>query len=325
MVKENATTVTLTGSEVTVEFDKNYTYFWVNNIGDSAIYASMKPDVTADKDGVITILSGTAAGTMHGYGADKLYLNGSGKVQVIGTYSAFCPFKVGVKGGDGSGGTSEFSAAGSAMQPVYFDADGRPVAISHTIEADVPSGAVFTDTKYDDTGISNRVAEVEKNLGGHTVKSDVPENAVFTDTVYNDTAVRKLISDLTNYVGTIPSTASSDDVVAYISELISGITLDDIKDGSSYEKYFIQSGTFSATAAGPKTVTFPKSYSSAPIVIGVYIPKDTDDNSNWRVGACNPVTVTKTSVTLTYYRGSSFAAPSTTYPATYMWIAIGKV
>ena len=114
MVKENATTVTLTGSEVTVEFDKNYTYFWVNNIGDSAVYASMKPDVTADKDGVITILSGTAAGTMHGYGADKLYLNGSGKVQVIGTYSAFCPFKVGVKGGDGSGGTSEFSAAGSA-------------------------------------------------------------------------------------------------------------------------------------------------------------------------------------------------------------------
>ena len=183
MVKENATTVTLTGSEVTVEFDKNYTYFWVNNIGDSAVYASMKPDVTADKDGVITVLSGTAAGTMHGYGADMICLNGSGKVQIIGTYSAFCPFRVGAKGGDG-GGTSEFSAAGSATQPVYFDADGRPVAISHTIEADVPENAVFTDTKYDDTSISNRVAEVEENLGEHTVKTNVPSGAVFTDTTY---------------------------------------------------------------------------------------------------------------------------------------------
>ena len=184
MVKENTTTVTITGSDVTVEFDKNYTYFWVNNIGDSAVYASMKSEVTADKDGVVTILSGTAAGTMHGYGADKLYLNGSGKVQIIGTYSAFCPFRVGAKGGDGSGGTSEFSAAGSATRPVYFDANGRPAAISHTIEADVPANAVFTDTKYDDTSISNRVAEVEENLGEHTVKTNVPSGAVFTDTTY---------------------------------------------------------------------------------------------------------------------------------------------
>lgn len=103
------------------------------------------------------------------------------------------------------------------------------------------------------------------------------------------------------------------------------LTMDNIAQGTSYEKYRIQSGTFSATAAGPKTVTFPKSYSSAPIVIGVYIPKDTDDNNNWKTGACHPVTVTKTSVTLTYYRGGNFAAPSTSYPASYMWIAIGKV
>jgi hypothetical protein len=103
------------------------------------------------------------------------------------------------------------------------------------------------------------------------------------------------------------------------------LTMDNIAQGSTYEKYLIQSGTFSTTSAGPKTVTFPKSYISAPIVIGVYIPKDTDDSQYWRVGSCNPVTVTKSSVTLTYYRGTSFTEPTNTYPATYRWIAIGKV
>lgn len=243
MVKENATTVTLTGSEVTVEFDKNYTYFWLNNIGDSAVYTSMKPNVTADKDGVITVLSGTAAGTMHGYGADKLYLNGSGKVQIIGTYSAFCPFKVGVKGGDSGGGTSEFSAAGSATQPVYFDANGRPVAISHTVKSDVPENAVFTDTVYDDTAVKAHIADTNVHItadertkwnaksdfsgsysdlsnvptslpanggnadtvNGHTVKSDVPANAVFTDTI---TVPKKQISVGTNETVTVvPLTA----------------------------------------------------------------------------------------------------------------------
>ncbi len=35
---------------------------------------------------------------------------------------------------------------GSAAKPVYFDANGKPVAISHTIEKSVPPNAVFTDT-----------------------------------------------------------------------------------------------------------------------------------------------------------------------------------
>ncbi|MBQ2823093.1 MAG: hypothetical protein IJF18_00765 [Oscillospiraceae bacterium] len=103
------------------------------------------------------------------------------------------------------------------------------------------------------------------------------------------------------------------------------LTMDNIAQGSTYEKYLIQSGTFSTTSAGPKTVTFPKSYISAPLVIGVYIPKDTDDSQYWRVGSCQPVTVTKSSVTLTYYRGTNFSEPTTTYPGTFRWIAIGKV
>ena len=46
--------------------------------------------------------------------------------------------------------------------------------------------------------ISSKVDEINsklsKQLGNHTVKADVPENAVFTDTVYDDTEVKESIS-----------------------------------------------------------------------------------------------------------------------------------
>ena len=37
---------------------------------------------------------------------------------------------------------------GTNKKPVYFSADGVPVAIDHTINSDVPENAKFTDTKY---------------------------------------------------------------------------------------------------------------------------------------------------------------------------------
>ena len=43
---------------------------------------------------------------------------------------------------------SNTTAIGSSIKPVYFSADGLPVAIDHSIETSVPSNAVFTDTTY---------------------------------------------------------------------------------------------------------------------------------------------------------------------------------
>ena len=43
---------------------------------------------------------------------------------------------------------SNTTAIGSSIKPVYFSADGIPVAINHSIETSVPSNAVFTDTTY---------------------------------------------------------------------------------------------------------------------------------------------------------------------------------
>lgn len=99
MVKKNITTIVLNG-EIKVQFDKEYNYFFVNNLSGNEIYMSMENNISADKDGVIIIPEGSSAGTMHGYAADSLYVSGSGKVQIMGCYSANNPFKKNVKGGE---------------------------------------------------------------------------------------------------------------------------------------------------------------------------------------------------------------------------------
>lgn len=98
MVKKNVTTVELSGL-TKVQFDKEYNYFFVNNMSGGDVL--MSTDLIVEgADGVITIPDGASYGTMHGYATDTVYVKGSGKVQVMGTYSAFNPFKLAVKGGE---------------------------------------------------------------------------------------------------------------------------------------------------------------------------------------------------------------------------------
>ncbi len=120
---------------------------------------------------------------------------------------------------------------GSEIQPVYFDANGKPVAISYTIEKSVPSGAVFTDTHFTTglvtsnsaTGTSNAAAingNVYLNLkdnstirnshkiigsGATTVTSDASGTITIASTNTNTTYT--LSSGTTN--GTLKLTPSS--------------------------------------------------------------------------------------------------------------------
>lgn len=100
MVTKNSTTITLTaGEEQTVQFDRPYPYYWVQNLGDKDVFISIDGGIVDGADGVITVPAGGSCGTMHGYPADRLYLLGGGKVQVMGTGSAFNPFRLAKKGG----------------------------------------------------------------------------------------------------------------------------------------------------------------------------------------------------------------------------------
>lgn len=47
------------------------------------------------------------------------------------------------------------TSIGSSTKPVYFNDEGKPVAINYTIEKSVPSNAVFTDTDTKVTSVNN--------------------------------------------------------------------------------------------------------------------------------------------------------------------------
>ncbi|MGN0608261.1 MAG: hypothetical protein ACI4J6_03600 [Oscillospiraceae bacterium] len=99
MVNEQVTTIELTaGTPSTVEFSGAYPYYWVDNRSAGDVYASLgTPE--AGTDGTYTIAAGSQLRISGGAFNTKLCLLGSGKVQVIASAIASCPFKMPRKGG----------------------------------------------------------------------------------------------------------------------------------------------------------------------------------------------------------------------------------
>ena len=95
-----------------------------------------------------------------------------------------------------------------------------------TAEGNIQSLGTAVDTKmttsvYDSNG-SGVVDNAEK-VNGKTVAENVPSGAKFTDTVYDDTEVRGLISGVDNKVGDITQldTEDTSNLVAAVNELVS--------------------------------------------------------------------------------------------------------
>lgn len=103
MINTRLTTAVLTGAESAAEFAVPYNYYWVRNDGTDNIYVSLSSGIQPGADGVLKVPVGAVCCTMHDYPATKLYLLGTGSVQICGTSSAFCPFKAAPKGGDKEG------------------------------------------------------------------------------------------------------------------------------------------------------------------------------------------------------------------------------
>ena len=86
-------------------------YYHIRNDGSETVFASVFTDSTdTSEDGVYDIPSG---GTLciRSHGSDTLYV--SGDVTVMGTASAVCPFKIGLRGGDGY---DDVTATGNPVQ-----------------------------------------------------------------------------------------------------------------------------------------------------------------------------------------------------------------
>lgn len=157
-------TVVLTGKEIKVQ-DLGGFNTVVHNLGDEVIYASKYPNVIMGADNVAEIPQGAAKliSTTNG----TVYLLGTGKAELTGQDHDSVNFKApsSFKGDDGVSNTfKEYvgEALGSINSALSAKAD------KSEIPATLPANGGNADM-----------------VNGHTVNADVPENAVFTDTVYS--------------------------------------------------------------------------------------------------------------------------------------------
>ena len=77
-------------------------FYWLKNLGDSALYVSANPNPIAEKDDVAELPAKGAVSVETDEG--KIYIFGAGKVEIHRTNSKFCPFEW-QSSGSGGGGT----------------------------------------------------------------------------------------------------------------------------------------------------------------------------------------------------------------------------
>lgn len=104
-ITTNTKTLKLTGEEVHIHFTAGFPYFWLRNDGNWTVLMSLSPNIEEGKDGVIEVLAGSSAGTMHGFNDTRndFYISGSGKVQIMATHTPENPFRNARKGGVSDG------------------------------------------------------------------------------------------------------------------------------------------------------------------------------------------------------------------------------
>lgn len=127
--------------------------------------------IAVTKDGTTTQVS------VHGLGS-AAYTDSTDYLEANTTYAGSAT----VGGSANSAVRLDASNVGSATKGVYIDSNGQPVAMTHTVEEDVPSGAVFTDTTYSQgTGINIDSNNVISTTAEENVQSDWNETNSTSD------------------------------------------------------------------------------------------------------------------------------------------------
>ena len=381
-----------------VTFEGAYPYYWIDNKTASDVYASVGvPE--ADKDDTYTITAGSQLRISGGVGNDGITLLGDGKVQIIASTIAACPFKsapaVGGGGGSNSVSVDEFLniASTNPVQNKAIKAELDKKANSkhsHNVAdisdfPDIPDETAISRMGFTknsgnyskpDGGIpkTDLAANVQASLNkadtalqqhqslaeyvkaddarltdarpanggnaatvnGHTVGADVPANAKFTDTTYSkatssadglmSAADKKKLDDIVNSGGGISTINEIPPVNGNIALTQSLIP----SDGTAYQMpYYIQSGTVTTTGTMHTTglaVSFKKAYKTPPLLF--ITAKELTINSNHLNVIANYRDLTATGfVAMARFfnsSGSLTALNSTNYVTQINWLAIGQ-
>ena len=150
-------TVVVGGDVVKVTFEgHSVNYVFIRHVS-GEILASRSPNVADSVDGTVKL---SAGGYRFDVSAPVIYISGSGVCEVSASALGDFPFKASWKGGE------------------------VPDLSAYAKTADVP------DIKVNEAVNSDTV-------NGHTVNADVPENAVFTDTIVNTRDLTINFEDIT--------------------------------------------------------------------------------------------------------------------------------
>ena len=164
-------TVALSGAAEKVNLPAVYGWVWVKNMSEGNIFAGLSADISEGADGVMTIPAGEA-GCVQTDGSRELWLLGAGNVLVVAQNYAECPFKAGAKGGDSPAPTIEVDGflsetSANPVQNRVITSALNNKADRSDIPSELPANGGNADT-----------------VNGHTVDADVPADAKFTDTTY---------------------------------------------------------------------------------------------------------------------------------------------
>ena len=130
------------------------------------------------------------------------------------------------------------ATAGSANQPVYFSG-GKPVAIGHTIQSNVPANAKFTDTTYNDAtqtthglmSVNDKkkvdgmwdVVSISKSL---TLKTDWQDTGIAGDNLTSGTYIIQVSGLTTNSTGFYSEVYSG--IMTWFADMTNSTTADEI-------------------------------------------------------------------------------------------------
>lgn len=177
-------TVVLTGTELEV---KNLGGFntVVHNLSDDAVYASKYPEVSAGADNVAEIPAGAAKliSTTNG----TVYLLGTGKAELTGQDHDSVNFREPPSRESGGGGVSDLTKGyvDSRDEQILSSAKRYADTKSSAAEDKLAEKADKTEIPTIPAELPANGGNAD-TVNGHTVNADVPENALFTDTVYEN-------------------------------------------------------------------------------------------------------------------------------------------
>ena len=117
----NVKTVTLAaGAVTTVRFDASFPYYWIDNQTENTIYAAIGAEPIPETDGTFTVAAGGKVRLSGGITPSEIKLKGSGKVQVVASGIAECPFNSAPVSGGGKEltGNSAYSLANTVDYPL---------------------------------------------------------------------------------------------------------------------------------------------------------------------------------------------------------------